>query len=125
MEEGIHCFAMEVSEPVDDAYWLGIMYLDGSTRAGPKTSKSSILWSGGSPSSDRPGTIRLHAEKFRKQAMYEDGDVVACAVDMDQGDVDFYRNGERCRCVYGWVGGCGWVCGWVWVGGWVGGRRGV
>ena len=50
------------------------------------------MWSGGDI--NRPGTIRLHSDKFRNQPNYFDGDVISIVVDMNKKNLTFYVNNE-------------------------------
>lgn len=96
---GTHHFSIFVRDPIDDAYWIGICYPE---EAGffpdvpPKSNPHCIVWSGGSGSSGgRPGTVRLHSEKFREQPRYSDQAVVGIVVDTDVGDLSFWINGSQ------------------------------
>ena len=48
----------------------------------PKNNDKCIVWSGGDI--NRPGTMRLHSDKFRNQPNYFDGDVISVVVDMNK-----------------------------------------
>ena len=92
---GLHHFAIQVTEPVDDAFWIGIAYPDYvycDTK--PKDNQYAILWSGGD-GKGRPGTIRLHGAKLREQRPYGTGDVIGIVINAEYGDISFYLNGEQ------------------------------
>lgn len=91
---GVHHFAVRVTNPVDDSFWVGVAYPHTAyVNASPKGNPHCIVWSGGDARKGRPGTIRLHGEKFREQRTYSTGDVVGVVVDADLGDISFYLNG--------------------------------
>lgn len=91
---GVHHFAVQVTSPVDDSFWIGVAYPHAVyVDAPPKGNSHCIVWSGGDAKKKRPGTIRLHGEKFREQRMYSTGDVVGVVVNADLGDLSFYLNG--------------------------------
>ena len=77
---GVHHFCIAVKDPVDDGFWVGVCYPEEScfyVDASPKANRHSVVWSGGSASpTGRPGTVRLHGEKFREQPTYSTRDTV-------------------------------------------------
>lgn len=91
---GVHHFAVRVTNPIDDSFWVGVAYPHSAyVNAAPKCNPHCIVWSGGDASKARPGTIRLHGEKFREQPMYGSGDIVGVVINADLGDISFYLNG--------------------------------
>lgn len=68
----VYSFVIMVRHPVDDCFWVGVAY-HGTVQLGnvaPKRNREAIIWSGGNASTGRPGTIRVHGEKFRNQSSY-------------------------------------------------------
>jgi RNA 3'-terminal phosphate cyclase (ATP) len=90
--EDSHHFAIQVHNPTDDTFWIGVAYLDVSINEAPKHNTKTIIWSGGNET--RPGTVRIHSEKRRNMPKYEDGDVIGIVVDMKNRDLIFYKNGN-------------------------------
>ncbi|KAH3766472.1 RNA 3'-terminal phosphate cyclase [Pelomyxa schiedti] len=98
---GIHTFVVRASDPIDDAYWIGVAYSDVWVDESPKHNTKCIIWSGGSVQSNRPGTLRVHGEKMRNQPQYSDGDIIGVSVDLGSGDLQFFLNGTS---VISWRG---------------------
>jgi len=102
LEQGETCFAVRVTDPIDDNFWVGVAYPElcySSSSMDPKHNKKCVVWSGGRKAStnaaSRPGTVRIHAEKFRNQPNYGDGDVVGLSVSFPSGDLCFFLNGTQ------------------------------
>ena len=59
--EGRHVFAVRVTEPVDDHYWVGVAYTDCDVNGRTKKNPRCIAWSGGTHGgadcASRPGTL--------------------------------------------------------------------
>jgi hypothetical protein len=55
-----HSFAIEVKNPIDDAFWVGICYSDVILSCSPKKNGKCIIWSGGDTKNNRPGTVRVY-----------------------------------------------------------------
>ena len=89
ISSGTHVFCMRVSQPVDDTFFVGILYGYSPYNAGPKKNMEAVVWSGGSTQSERPGTIRLHSEKMKNQLSFSDGDVLGVVVDCERGNLEF------------------------------------
>jgi hypothetical protein len=96
---GTHHFCVSVKEPVDDGFWIGICYPEADgffPDAAPKSNPHCIVWSGGSPGDGgRPGTVRLHTEKFREQPRYAHRAAIGVVVDTDTGDLSFWLDGTK------------------------------
>lgn len=97
-EHGTKNFAVRVSSPVDDAFWIGVAYCDLVwVDQAPKANPNCIVWSGGDTTAgkSRPGTMRVHGAKFPNKPTFSTGDVIGVEVNYTTKTLSFYLNGAR------------------------------
>jgi len=97
-EHGTQNFAVRVTSPVDDAFWIGVAYCDLVwVDHAPKANPNCIVWSGGDTTAgkSRPGTMRVHGAKFPNKPTFSTGDVIGVEVNLTTKTLSFYLNGAR------------------------------
>ena len=97
-EHGTQNFAVRVTSPVDDAFWIGVAYCDLVwVDHAPKANPNCIVWSGGDTTAgkSRPGTMRVHGAKFPNKPTFSTGDAVGVEVNLTTKTLSFYLNGAR------------------------------